>query len=271
MATQMKSDDIGRAHGALVELIGVKDRVSPEEWEVRVNLAACYRLVFHYGWHHLNLNHISARVPGHDDQILINPYGPMFNEITASNLVKIDLDGNVLDDTPYGINAAGYTIHSAIHAARHDVDCVLHTHTEPGLAVSALKCGLLPINQDAVRFYNRIGYHDYEGVSLELGERERLVASIGDHRALILRNHGLLTAGRSIAEAFALMYHLEKACVAQIMANARSADDPHIILPSPELCEHSARQAWSINNNSEDVRWPALVRWMDRESPGFRD
>ena len=131
MATQMKSDDIGRSHGELVELVGVKNRVSPEEWEVRVNLAACYRLVFHYGWHHLNLNHISARVPGEDDQILINPYGPIYNEITASNLVKIDLDGNVLDDTPYGINAAGYTIHSAIHAARHDVDCVLHTTLSP--------------------------------------------------------------------------------------------------------------------------------------------
>jgi ribulose-5-phosphate 4-epimerase/fuculose-1-phosphate aldolase len=151
------------------------------------------------------------------------------------------------------------------------VGCVLHTHTEAGLAVSALKCGLLPINQDAVRFYNRIGYHTYEGVSLELGERERLVESLGPHRALILRNHGLLTAGRTIAEAFTLMYHLEKSCVAQIMINATTADDPRLILPSPELCEHSARQAWSINNNSETVRWPALVRWMDRESPGFRD
>ena len=139
------------------------------------------------------------------------------------------------------------------------------------LAVSALKCGLLPINQDAVRFYNRIGYHNYEGVSLELGERERLIASIGEHYALILRNHGLLTAGRSIAEAFTLMYHLEKGCVAQVMANARSADDPHIIMPSPELCEHSAQQASSINQNSEDVRWPALLRWIDKESPGFRD
>ena len=144
-------------------------------------------------------------------------------------------------------------------------------HTEPRLAVSSLKCGLLPINQDAGRFYNRIGYHDHEGVSLELGERKRLLASIGDHRALILRNHGLLTVGRSIAEAFALMCQLEKGCIAQIMANARSADDPHIIMPSPELCEHSAQKRWAINDKSEEVRWPALVRWIDKESPGFRD
>lgn len=271
MATQLKSEAIGRAHGALEEIRGVRERVSPEEWKTRVDLAACYRLVFEYGWHHLNLNHISARVPGADGHILINPYGPMYNEVTASNLVKIDLDGNVLDDTPYGINPAGYTIHSAIHAAREDVDCVLHTHTEAGLAVSALKCGLLPINQDAVRFYNRIGYHDYEGISLELGERERLVASLGEHRVLVLRNHGLLTAGRSVAEAFTLMYHLEKSCVAQTMLGATTADDPRIVYLSPELCEHSAQQAWRINDKADEMRWPALVRWMDKVQPGFRD
>mgnify|MGYP003669169289 CR=1 FL=1 len=270
MDTLEISNDIGRAHGELYAPPGVRERVSPAEWQTRVDLAACYRLVFHYGWHHLNLNHISARVPGEEGAILINPYGPMFNEITASNLVKIDLDGKVLDDTPYGINAAGYTIHSAVHAAREDVFCVLHTHTEAGLAVSALKCGLLPINQDSIRFHNRIGYHDYEGISLELGERERLVASLGEHRALILRNHGLLTAGRSVAEAFTLMYHLEKGCVAQLMCGATSADAPHIVVPSPEVCEKSAQQAWSINGNSEGVRWPALVRWMDAVSPGFR-
>lgn len=271
MATQMKSDAIGRAHGALEVISGVRERVSPEEWQTRVDLAACYRLVFEYGWHHLNLNHISARVPGEPGHILINPYGPMYNEVTASNLVKIDLDGNVLDDTPYGINPAGYVIHSAIHAAREDVGCVLHTHTEAGLAVSALKCGLLPINQDAVRFYNRIGYHQYEGISLETGERERLVESLGLHRALVLRNHGLLTAGRTIAEAFTLMFHLEKSCVAQVMVNATTEDDPRIAYITPEVCEHSAQQAWRINDRTEEMRWPALVRWMDRVQPGFRD
>ena len=271
MATQVKSDTIGRAHGELVEITGIKERVSPEEWQMRLDLAACYRLVFHYGWHHLNLNHISARVPGEDDHILINPYGPMFNEVTASNIVKIDLDGNVLDGSPYGINPAGYTIHSAIHAAREDVGCVLHTHTETGLAVSALKCGVLPINQDSVRFYNRIGYHDYEGISLELGERERLVASLGPHRALVLRNHGLLTAGRTIAEAFTLMFHLEKGCTAQILINATTEDDPRLNLLTPEMCEHSAAQAWRLNDDAEDLRWPALVRWMDRIDPGYRN
>ena len=271
MATRKQPNPIGRAHGALVALQGVKDRVSPEEWQTRIDLAACYRLVFHYGWHHLNLNHISARVPGEEGHILINPYGPMYNEVTASNLVKIDLDGNVLDETPYGINPAGYTIHSAIHAARDDVGCVLHTHTEAGLAVSALKCGLLPLNQDAVRFYNRIGYHDYEGISLELGERDRLVRSLGPHRALVLRNHGLLTAGRTIAEAFTLMFHLEKACVAQVMINATTEDDPRLVLLTPEVCEHSAQQAWRINDKAEEMRWPALVRWMEGIDPGYRD
>ena len=227
MATQMKSHDIGRAYGELVDPPGVRNRVSAEEWKTRVDLAACYRLVFHCGWHHMNLNHISAQVPGEEGHILINPYGPMFNEITASNLVKIDLDGNILDDTPYGINAAGYVIHSAIHAARDDVGCVLHTHTEAGLAVSALKCGLLPINQDAVRFYNRIGYHDYEGVSLELGERDRLVESLGDHRALILRNHGLLTVGETIDAAAWWYITMERSCQAQLMAEA--AGKPKLI------------------------------------------
>jgi ribulose-5-phosphate 4-epimerase/fuculose-1-phosphate aldolase len=271
MDTFQVSEAVGRAHGALVQPEGVKDRVTDAEWRTRVDLAACYRLVFHYGWHHLNLNHISARVPGEDGTILINPYGPMYSEVTASNLVKIDLDGNVLDDTPYGINPAGYTIHSAIHAAREDVGCVLHTHTEAGLCVSALGCGLLPLNQDAVRFWNRIGYHDYEGISLELGERDRLVQSLGPHRALILRNHGLLTAGRTIAEAFTLMYHLEKACIAQSMLGVHDETDPRLVLPSPEVCEKSARQAWAINDNAEAMRWPALVRWMDKEQPGFRE
>lgn len=272
MATRIQdSNPIGLAHGELVDLSGVRARVSPEEWAQRVDLAASYRLAWEYGWHHLNLNHISARVPGEEGHILINPYGPMYNEVTASNLVKIDLDGTILDDTPYGINPAGYTIHSAIHAAREDVDCVLHTHTEAGLAVSALRCGLLPINQDAVRFYNRIGYHDYEGISLELGERERLVRSLGEHRALMLRNHGLLTAGRSIAEAFTLMFHLEKSCVAQIMAGATRADSDHIVMLSDEVAEHSAQQAWRLNDNATDLRWPALLRWMDRVQPGFRE
>jgi ribulose-5-phosphate 4-epimerase/fuculose-1-phosphate aldolase len=262
---------MNRHHEELYEVRGVRERVGDEEWRTRVDLAACYRLVYHYGWHHLHLNHISARVPGDDDHFLLNPFGLMYNEVTASNLVKVDLDGNVLDDTPYTINQAGYTIHSAVHGARKDVQCVLHTHTEAGMAISALNCGLLPLNQGALRFYNRIGYHDYEGIALDLDERERIVASLGPHKALILRNHGLLTAGASIAEAFVLMYHLEKSCNAQLMINATTPDSNVFTFPPPEVCEHAAQQA---NRNGRDhgaPSWPALVRMMDRLDPSYRN
>lgn len=265
MATRMSV-----SHDDLIEVSGVRDRVSPEEWQARVDLAACYRLVFHYGWHHLILNHISARVPGEDGHFLLNPYGLMYNEVTASNLVKVDLDGTILDGSPYTINQAGYTIHSAIHGARHDVNCVIHTHTQAGMGISALTCGLLPLNQGALRFYNRLGYHDYEGIALDLDERERIVASLGPHKALILRNHGLLTAGRSIAEAFVLMYHLEKACAAQLAINATTADSNAYSFPPPEVCEHATQQA---NRNGRDhgaPSWPALVRMMDGVDPSFR-
>jgi ribulose-5-phosphate 4-epimerase/fuculose-1-phosphate aldolase len=151
----------------LIEIPGKRNQVSAEEWRTRVDLAACYRLADHHGWSHTILNHISARIPGAEEHFLLNPYGLMYAEVKASNLVKIDLDGNILDDTPYGINQAGYTIHSAVHAARSDVYCAMHTHTEAGMAISALSCGLLPLNQGAMRFYNRIGYHDYEGIVID--------------------------------------------------------------------------------------------------------
>jgi len=267
MATKM-----GETYDELVEVTGVKELVSPEEWETRVNLAACYRMVWEYGWHHLNLNHISARVPGEEEHVLLNPYGPMYNEVTASNLVKVDLDGNVLDEnTPYHINQAGYTIHSAVHAARPDAKCVLHTHTPAGIAVSTLKCGLLPLHQEALRFYGGIGYHDYEGVSLELDERERLVKSLGDNKVLILRNHGLLTCGRTISEAFVLMYHLERSCEAQIMAGATTEDDNVHILPSEAVRQNAAEQTNLNGRNAGELRWPALMRWMDRIDPSFRN
>ena len=266
MATKM-----GTAHAELVEVPRVRDRVSPEEWQTRVDLAACYRLVFHYGWHHLILNHISARVPGDDEHFLLNPYGLMYSEVTASNLVKVDLEGTILDDTPYTINQAGYTIHSAVHGARPDVKCVLHTHTEAGMAISALNCGLLPLNQGALRFYNRVGYHEYEGIALDLDERARIVASLGPHKALILRNHGLLTAGQSIAEAFVLMYHLEKACAAQIAVGATTADSNVYTFPPREVCEHAAQQAERNGRDHGAPSWPALVRMMDRLDPSFRN
>ena len=265
MATKMSvsQDD-------LIDVSSVRGQVSPEEWQTRIDLAACYRLVYHYGWHHLILNHISARVPGEDDQFLLNPFGLMYNEVTASNLIKVDLDGNILDGSPYTINGAGYTIHSAIHGARHDVSCVLHTHTEAGMGISALNCGLLPLNQGALRFYNRLGYHDYEGIALDLDERERIVASLGEHKALILRNHGLLTAGRSVAEAFVLMYHLEKACAAQLAINAITADSNAYTIPAPEVCEHAAQQANREGRDHGAPSWPALVRMMDSLDPSFR-
>jgi len=180
---------------------------SSEEWKVRVDLAACYRLLAHFGWDDLILTHNSAQVPGTTDQILINPMGLMFNEITASNLLKVDLDGNLIEPSEYQPIYAGIVIHGAIYHARPDVQCVIHTHTEADIAVGALEEGLLPLSQWAMRFYNRLGYHDYEGVSLDLDERERLQRSIGNHQVLVLRNHGLLATGRDVAEAFSLTYH----------------------------------------------------------------
>ena len=243
----------------------LRDRVGADEWETRVELAACYRLVAHHGWTHMIFNHISARVPGTKDQFLINPRGLHFEEITASSLVRIDVDGNVLSETDYEVIEAGFVIHSAVHRARHDVACVLHTHTEAGMAVAAQACGLLPLSMSACRFYNRIGYHDYEGVTLDLDERERLVADLGPHMAVILRNHGLLTCGRTIGEAFCLMYELEKACASQVLAQA--GGELHI--PPPEVCEHSAGQ--TSGRNTGEASWPAYVRMMDRLDPSYRD
>jgi ribulose-5-phosphate 4-epimerase/fuculose-1-phosphate aldolase len=254
----------------LIEIPSLRNKVSPEEWEVRVDLAACYRLAAHHGWSHLVLNHISARVPGDADHFLLNPYGLMYTEVTASNLVKIDLDGKILDDTPYGVNEAGFTIHSAVHAARPDLNCAFHTHTVAGMAISGLKCGLLPLNQGAFRFYNRIGYHDYEGVALDLDERERIAASLGNHKVLILRNHGLMTTGRTISEAFVLMYHLEKVCATQLAMNANSDNSNMFEFPSPEVCEHAARQFERGGRNPGDAAWPAMLRMMDDLDPPFR-
>ena len=196
----------------LVEVPSVRARVSDAEWQARVELAAAYRLVAHYGWTHLINNHISLRVPNTEEQFLINPYGLLYEQITASSLVKIDVDGNVLDDSPYQVNRAGFVIHSAIHMARKDLHAIIHTHTVAGQALSALDCGLLPLNQSAMRYYKRIGYHEFEGVASDLDERERIVADLGDHKCLIMKHHGLLTAGVNIGEAFNLMYYLEKSC-----------------------------------------------------------
>jgi len=253
-----KVKDIGKS--------SVRDRVSAEEWDTRVNLAAAYRLVALYGWTHLVQNHISARVPGEDQHFLINPYGMLFREITASCLIKIDCDGKIVDDSPYRVNEAGFVIHSAVHAATDDLHCVLHTHTEAGMAISALECGLLPINQGAFRFYNRVAYHDYEGVALDLEERARIVRDLGNKRVIILRNHGLLTAGRTIAEAFVLMYHLEKTCKAQLLAMATGAK---LIIPPPDVCEHAASQFERGGRIAGTLDWPALIREADDADPSY--
>ena len=248
--------------------------ISPEEWKVRVDLAACYRLLAHFGWDDLILTHNSARVPGTTDQILINPMGLMFNEITASNLLKVDLDGNLIEPSEYQPIYAGIVIHGAIYHARPDVQCVIHTHTEADIAVGALEEGLLPLSQWAMRFYNRLSYHDYEGVSLDMDERERLQRSIGNHQVLVLRNHGLLATGRDVAEAFSLTYHFERSAEAQLKIQAAVASGAKMVVPAPDTCE---RQAALFSGNGEMARlagqreWPALLRLADRLDPSYRN
>ena len=246
--------------------------ISPQEWAVRVDLAACYRLVAHFGWDDLVLTHNSARVPGEPDHMLINPMGLMFNEITASNLLKVDFKGNLVAPSEYEPIYAGIVIHGAIYMGRSDVQCVIHTHTEADIAVGALEEGLLPLSQWAMRFYNRLGYHDYEGVSLDLDERERLQQSIGNHPVLVLRNHGLLATGRNVAEAFSLTYHFERSAEAQLKIQAAAASGARIVMPSPDTCE---RQAAMFAGNAPRLQgqreWPALLRLMDHIDPGYRN
>jgi ribulose-5-phosphate 4-epimerase/fuculose-1-phosphate aldolase len=238
------------------------------EREVRVQLAACYRLIAHFGLDDVVFTHISARVPGTTDHFFINPYGLHFSEITASNLVKIDTEGNLVGDSEYPVNKAGFVIHSAIHAARHDVACVLHTHTRAGVAVSSIAEGLLPLNQFSLQFYNRIAYHDYEGVALDEDERERLVADIGDKRILILRNHGLLTAGRTIPEAFSLMYYLDQSCRVQLDIMASGGK---MLLVPGQVAEKTARQFERNDNTTGQREWPALLRILDKQDTSYRN
>jgi ribulose-5-phosphate 4-epimerase/fuculose-1-phosphate aldolase len=251
---------------SLATEVPLREKVPEEEWRARVDLAACYRLVALYGMTDLTMTHISARVPGEENAFLINPMGFFFDEITASSLVKVDHDGKILSETVHDINEAGYVIHSAIHAAREDVGSVLHTHTRAGMAVAAMACGLLPISQHAMRFYKRLGYHDYEGIALDIDERQRLVADLGAHRAMILKNHGLLTAGRSTAEAFNLMFYLEKCCQSQIDAMTGGAE---IVVPSEAVCEHAAGQfeGFGVIGNRD---WPGHLRRLDKLHPSYR-
>ncbi|SAL78755.1 membrane protein [Caballeronia peredens] len=240
---------------------------SQEEWQVRCDLAALYRVIAHFRWTDMIFTHISARVPGSDHHFLINRYGVLFDEMRASDLVRIDSEGRPVEagarDDPerYRVNPAGFTIHSAIHMARHDVVCVVHTHTAAGAAVSAQKQGLLPLSQHALKYYGNLAYHDYEGIALDLAERDRLVNDLGSHNAMILKNHGLLTCGKSIPEAFQEMYFLERACEIQLRAMAGNAE---LIIPSAKVCELTASQY--RRDDAEGItalQWQAALRMIE--------
>lgn len=246
----------------------VKSRVSAEEWQARVDLAALYRLTAYHGWDDLIFTHISMRVPGPEHHFLINPYGLLFEEITASSLVKVDLEGEIVEETPYNINPAGFTIHSAIHAAREDARCVMHLHTDQGVAVSAQKNGLLPISQHAMIAQHEVAYHDYEGVALNHDERERIVADMGDKSMLILRNHGTLTCGATAAQTYMRMFYLERACKMQIMAQAGGGE---LIICSEEVQDVVKGQSnpKGMAVLSDKLLWPAALRRLDRNLPGY--
>ena len=253
------------------EALAIQSRraqVSPAEWQARLDLAAAYRLVARYGWDDLVFTHISARVPGTDGEFLITPYGLMFEEITASSLVKVDHAGNKLDDSPFPVNPAGFVIHSAIHAARHDVGCVLHTHSLDGVAVSAQKAGVLPISQQSIFVLSSLAYHDYEGVALRDDEKPRLVADLGEKQYLMLRNHGLLTVGATVADAFVAMYLFEAVCRIQVRAQGGgelTEVDPRIIAGAMQQAQQVTR-----GQGAGALAWPALLRRLDRADTGWR-
>lgn len=248
----------------------MSDSIRADERKVRTDLAACYRLMALFGWDDLVFTHVSARVPGGDHHFLINPYGMLFEEITASALVKVDLEGRKVDPSPYPINPAGFTIHSAVHAAREDAQCVMHSHTLNGVAVSAQARGLLPISQQSLFVLASLGYHDYEGVALSADEKPRLVRDLGTKTNLILRNHGLLTVGPSVADAFLAMYVMEAACAIQIRAQAGGGELIPIPQPLLDGIRAQAREV-TLNTGTEQLIWPGLLRRLDRRFPGYAD
>jgi len=269
----------------------VRQRVSAEEWELRVNLAACYRLVARYGMTDLIYNHITARVPGPEHHILINAYGMLYEEVSASSLIKVDLAGNIVDngDTGYSVNAAGYIIHSAVHEARQDAQCVIHTHTAAGIAVSAMEEGLLPLSQTAMRFHEHLAYHDYEGPAFNRGEKGRLVEHLGERNAMILRNHGLLVCAPSIPQAFNLIYWLEQACRIQVqtlscqrplhhaggevvLRTAEALSGMEITLDNEAITNPNVKPGAQKSGSGYGLlEWPALLRSLDRQDPSYRD
>lgn len=242
---------------------------TPAEWAVRLDLAACYRLAAHHRMTDLIYTHITARVPGEEGAFLINPYGARWEEITASSLVKIDVDGNKLDGSTSRVNPAGFTIHSAVHRARHDAVFVMHTHTRAGIAVSALKEGLLPLNQTALQFYGRLAYHDFEGIALDHAERARIVADFGDKPALILRNHGLVTVGRSAAEMYTNMFYLNVACEIQVATLSMGRE----IRPVPdEVAAKVVAQydGMTFDDGDLSLEWAAHLRLLDSLDPSYK-
>ncbi|TFZ06748.1 class II aldolase/adducin family protein [Ramlibacter henchirensis] len=251
-----------------MNIASMKQVVSAEEWELRLQLAACYRLVALYGWSDLVFTHISARIPGPEHHFLINPYGLMFDEITASSLVKVDQRCNKVIDSPFPVNPAGFTIHSCIHDARPDVGCVLHTHSRAGVAVSAQKCGVLPISQQSTFVLASLAYHDYEGVALRDDEKPRLAADLGNKTFFMLRNHGLLTVGKSIPEAFLSMYTFENACRIQIDAQCGG----ELVKIDPAVLQGLSEVMKTVTaGQGAGIAWPALLRKLDRTDPSYRD
>ena len=254
---------------AISPVKSIREQVSAEEWQVRQDLAAAYRLVAHYGWDDMVFTHLSARVPGPDDHFLLNPFGFMFEEVTASSLVKVDGEGNILLDNGHQVNAAGFTIHSAVHMARHDAHAVMHLHTDSGVAVSSMDCGFLPLNQHALFVYHDVTYHEWEGVALNLDERERLVADLGQHHLMVLRNHGTLALGGSVASCFLRMYYLERACKIQVSALAGA--EPYM---PPQNAIDMMQETFDNPASWEGLSgtaWAALRRLADRLDPGYAD
>lgn len=254
---------------ALHAIPSVRNKVSKEEWQIRTDLAATYRLVAHHGWADMIFTHISARVPGPEHHFLINPYGLLFDEITASSLVKVDVDGAKVSESPYDVNPAGFTIHSAIHMAREDAQAVIHVHTADGVAVACQEHGLLPMSQHAMAVYQDVAYHDYEGVALDHDERPRLVKDLGQKNMMILRNHGTLAMGKSCADAFMRLYYLERSCTIQVRA---LAGDSKINPTNQGVAEKTADVgAKGMDSRMGDLAWPALLRLLDRKDPSYRN
>ena len=249
-------------------MASIRDQVSSEEWAIREDRAACCRQVARMGWDDLIFTHISARIPGPEHHFLINPYGLLFSEITASSLVKIDLEANVVLETGHPVNRAGFVIHSAIHEAREDARCVLHLHTLDGTAVASQDHGLLPLNQTALLVREDVADHDYEGVAVDLDERERLVRDLGDKHLMLLRSHGTLSVGATVAEAFTRMYYLERACSMQVRTLAGGGAAVRV---EPAVVEKTAQQGAGLPWVGNELLWPALRRQLDREDPGYRD